>query len=451
MLQPISYRDKDGFVLVEDARVRRYVNNTYAEHYEQFIQSGLYQRLINESLLIPHQEESEPNPSGDFYKILEPEYIPFISYPYEWTISQWKEMAILTLQINKIAMEYGMILKDASPFNITFVKGRPIFFDTLSFEKYQEASPWIAYRQFCESILAPIALMCFNDTDWGKMMISNLNGWNLKFISKNLPLKTWFKSSTLLHIHLHALSNNKRKEVENNHGMSKEKLTLLWTMMESSIKDWKIKKDSKIWGNYYDETISSNEYLKNKTALFTSWMQEIKPIQVIDLGANSGHFSKIAAAYSQSVIAVESDMDCLEQLRSDLKISGIKNIETVLADLVQPSPAIGWANQERSSLLNRLQSDTLMALALIHHLCIGNNVPFQLLAAQFAILTNKYAIVEFVPTTDNRVKELLANRKDIFTDYNETHFEECFEKYFQLIKIEVCVPTNRKLYLWEKI
>ena len=451
MKQAISYRDRDGFVIVKKQTVYRYIQHSYAETYEHFIDSGLYQHLTGEGLLIAHKEIDPSITKNDhYYKILQAEFIPFISYPYEWTANQWREAVLNLIEINSISIEYGMILKDATPFNFTFQNGKCIFIDTLSFETYTDGEPWTAYRQFCESMLGPAALLFFNGVAWGRMMQGYINGWPLKMISNNLPLHTWFNSSILFHIHLHAGFNRKRYNKKQGAGFSKEKLRVLWGLLKKSISSWKDSSNNKIWSDYYDAGILSKKYLTHKLQVVSNWLKETQPSTVIDLGANNGLFSIAASDIAHKVIAVESDHDCVEHLRQQVNNRKIENIETVMADITQPSAAIGWKNEERSSLLHRLTGDMVLSLALIHHLCISSNIPLEFVAELFSTLTTRFVIVEFIPRTDPKVTFMLMNRKDVFQDYTEEHFIRSFNQYFTLIKWTGCDSPERKLFLWEK-
>ena len=143
-----SFRDPSGFLFKKGDKVIRQVNQVYKEDYDLLMSSGLYDSLTNKKFLIPHKE-IEDEGQGDYYKIIEPEQLRYISYPYEWSFSQLKDAALLTMDIQVEAMKNGMCLKDASAYNVQFHNGRPIFIDTLSFTRYLEGQPWMAYRQFC--------------------------------------------------------------------------------------------------------------------------------------------------------------------------------------------------------------------------------------------------------------------------------------------------------------
>ena len=148
---PSSYRDPSGFIFEKGGITYRQVNIVYKDDFDFFISSGCYTALTGKGLLIPHEIIHENLTGSDqYYLTLLPQKIDFISYPYEWSFDMLKDAALLTLQLLKEAITHGLILKDATPYNIQWHKGKLIFIDTLSFEKYKEAEPWIAYRQFCE-------------------------------------------------------------------------------------------------------------------------------------------------------------------------------------------------------------------------------------------------------------------------------------------------------------
>lgn len=451
MQQAISYRDNAGFVIVRESSVKRYINFAYSAAYDHLMHSGLYRQLTDKGLMISHTEiTSSEKESCCFYKILSPENIRFISFPYEWSASQWKTVVLTYLQINKICLDYGMILKDATPFNFTFYKGRCVFFDTLSFSLYEEKKPWLAYRQFCESMLGPLSLIYFNNSRWSTIFQSNINGFPLTFISANLPLRTLLKLPLLLHIHWHSKFINESTNKVKESGLTKEKLLILLNMIERSVQQWKFTQIERKWINYYATNIQSNDYLQGKIQTITKWLQNISPTKVIDLGANNGMFSIIASRYAKQVLSVESDHTCIEKMRKEIQDLGISNVETIWADISQPLPGLGWNNTERAPLLKRIMGDTVMALALIHHLCISANVPIHFVAELLSELTTKYLMIEFVPRSDVKVRQMLSNREDIFSYYNREEFERCFALYFSLLHIDECISSGRILYLWQK-
>ena len=171
-----SFRDPSGFLFWRDGVLYRQINQTYQDDFIFLNESGLYQNLIEEDLLIPHKEvNTDPYEPEKAFRVICPERIPFISYPYEWCFGQLKDAALTTLAIQKNALAHDMSLKDSSAYNIQFRRGKPILVDTLSFEKYKEGLPWTAYRQFCQHFLAPLALMSYIDVRMSQLLKIYIN------------------------------------------------------------------------------------------------------------------------------------------------------------------------------------------------------------------------------------------------------------------------------------
>jgi len=188
-----SFRDPSGFVFWQDGAIYRQINTIYKEDYDRLMTSGLHKALVEEGLIVSHEEVALQSAAPQVaYKVIRPDQVPFISYPYEWSFSQLKGAALATLRIQRKALDFGMSLKDCSAYNMQFMKGKPVFIDTLSFEKYQEGSPWVAYRQFCQHFLAPLALMSHRDSRLGQLLRIHLDGVPLDLASKLLPRRTHF-------------------------------------------------------------------------------------------------------------------------------------------------------------------------------------------------------------------------------------------------------------------
>lgn len=447
---PSSFRDPSGYIFKQNGKIYRAVTKLYKENYEFLIGSGLYKRLIDEKLLIPHIEVENHNlNTSDIYKILEPEEIKFISYPYEWCFSQLKDAALITLKIQKIALEFGMILKDASAFNVQFHVGKPIFIDTLSFEKYIEGEPWVAYRQFCSHFLAPLLLMKYCDLRMNKLLSLYIDGIPLDLTKSLLPIKSFFRMSNFTHIYMHSLSetyassgDTKKRNIR----ITKNGMLGLIENLEKAINNTELKLKKSQWRDYYsDNSYQRNEFEKKKT-LISEYIDIINPKTVLDVGANTGIFSRIASSKNSFTISTDFDTNCVELNYLDAKKRDDKNMLPLLLDLTNPSPELGWHNNERDSFINRKKVDAVLALALIHHLSISNNVPFEKLVLFFSELS-EYLIIEFVPREDIQVKSLLANRKDIYHDYNQRKFEDVFVQLYSIEKKNLITESGRTIYL----
>ena len=452
---PASFRDPSGFLFTHENVLHRQVNQKYASEYERLMESGLYEQLEKIGRLVAHQEVDIPPIKAELaFKVLQPEMIPFISYPYEWSFSQLKEAALATLAIQKRALKEGMSLKDASAYNIQFHHGKAILIDTLSFEFYKEGQPWIAYKQFCQHFLAPLALMAKTDIRLIQLLRVYIDGIPLDLASGLLPKSTKLNASIMMHIHLHAKAQvkyadedvEKKKQQKE---ISKQALLSLIDSLKNTIKKLEWNPEGTEWGNYYEITNYSDAAFLHKKELISEWVKEKKPKQVWDLGANNGVFSRLASDQETFTVSFDIDPAAVEQNYRQVKSAKEENLLPLVLDLTNPSPALGWHNKERDSFTDRAPADMVFALALIHHLAISNNLPLQQLADFFSD-TGKWLIIEFVPKSDSQVKKLLQSREDIFDEYTLEDFERVFASRFNIQKKISINESERHLYLMEK-
>jgi ribosomal protein L11 methylase PrmA len=451
-----SFRDPSGFVFVRGDEVLRTVHRSYAEHYDALIASGLYDRLAEAGLLVTHEEIDDEELSGEgVHRVLRAERIPFVSYPYEWSFSQLKDAALLTLRVATLALEHDLILKDASAYNVQFVGYRPVLIDTLSFETYTEGEPWIGYRQFCQHFLAPLALMARVDVRMALMLRDHLDGIPLDLASALLSARTRLSPSLLAHVHMHARAQSRYADSASEGGggrkvsVSKRSLVALLESLRGAVAKLDWEPAGTEWGDYYDATNYSASAMEEKSRVVCDFLERAKPRTVWDLGANTGRFSRIACDLGCTTVAFDIDGAAVEKGYRDAKARSDENLLPLVMDLTNPSPDLGWRLAERDSLVARGRADVVVALALIHHLAISNNVPLGDVAAFFASLADRL-IVEWVPKTDSQVERLLASREDIFGDYTQDGFEAAFASVFE---IEASVPVEeggRVLYLMRR-
>lgn len=449
-----SFRDPSGFVFFENGQIYRQVNLIYREDYDLLMGSGLYEDLVRSGLLISHEEVGvELARTGEAHKVLKPERIPFVSYPYEWCFSQLKDAALVTLSVQKKAFEHGMVLKDASAYNIQFLRGKPVFIDTLSFERYHEGEPWVAYRQFCQHFLAPLALMSHRDVRLSQLLRIHIDGIPLDLASGLLPMRTRLGFSLLVHIHLHARSQKKYESKAavdvKSRKVSRLGLQGIISSLESAVRKLNWRPAGTEWADYYEATNYSTDALEEKARLVGEFLAKDSPGQVWDLGANTGRFSRIASAGSILTLSFDIDPAAVEKNYLDCKRDKETGILPLLLDLTNPAPGVGWENGERLSLLERGPTDTVLALALIHHMAISNNLPLDRLARFFAGVC-KSLIIEFVPKTDSQVKRLLATREDVFPNYTREGFEKTFTECFVVDQSVRISGTERTLYLMRR-
>lgn len=450
-----SFRDPNGFLFSRAGILYRQVNRKYEQEYTRLMESGLYAKLVKAGLLIPHVEADQPAAAPDAgdgaYKIIQPERVPFISYPYEWAFGQLKDAALATLSIQRRARKVGMSLKDASAYNIQFVRGKATLIDTLSFEIYKEGQPWVAYRQFCQHFLAPLALMALKDVRLNQLLRIYIDGVPLDLASELLPSKTRLNFGLLTHIHLHASAQKKYSgaDVKSRAAMmSKQAMTGLLDSLDATVRKLDWNPGGTEWGNYYDITNYSDAAFEHKKQLVREWAARVKPALVWDLGANNGVFSRVAGESGAYVVSSDVDPTAVEQNYRISKEAKEQNLLPLLLDLTNPSPSIGWANQERDAFYGRGPADMVLALALIHHLAISNNVPLPQLA-DFLANWGKWLVIEFVPKSDSQVQRLLVSREDIFPTYTREGFEAAFKQRFNIREAVPVRESERVLYLME--
>ena len=444
-----SFRDPSGFLFTFEGSLYRQINKSYQNEFDKMIDSGLYQKLVEKELLIPHEEVNvESSQPEKCYKTIKPKLIDFISYPYEWSFNQLKDAALTTLEIQKIAMDYGLTLKDSSAYNVQFLNGKPIFIDTLSFEIYQEGQFWKPYRQFCQHFLSPLALMNHKDIRLNQLLKIYIDGIPLDLTSKLLPAKTKTMFSLLAHIHTHS---KKQKDYEGKQvdvkkrKLSKNSFVGVIESLHSAIKKQNISLEKTEWGNYYSDTNYSEVAMNDKKTIILNLIEKIKPKNVWDIGGNVGIFSRISSDKEIFTVCFDIDPVAIEKNYLECKEKNEKYLLPLLLDLTNPSPDIGWQNMERDSFLTRGPADLVFALALIHHLAISNNVPFELIS-EFFSRNCRNLIIEFVPKTDTQVKRLLSSREDIFSEYDYEHFEKEFEKLFIIIEKKEIKDSERIIY-----
>ncbi len=451
-----SFRDSEGFVFYHNNKLYRQVNRKGADNYE-FFMNNLYDDLVKKGWVVRHEEVKIDLPEDPLrYKVLEiKDVVPFISYPYEWSLEAYKDAALLTLNILEYAINRGMILKDASAYNIQFVGTKPIFIDTLSFEIYNEGDIWKGYKQFCEHFLLPISLMDKVDKRMNVLMRDWIDGIPLEIGAKLLPLSTYLNLSLLIHIHWHSkyksvdykdeeFSKTKEKKI------SKNSLIGIIDSLRGYIKKVNKRKKS-VWTGYYEDRVSyTDKGIKSKEEIVESLIKKINPRIVWDIGSNEGKFSDITSKYADYVVSFDYDAEVINNSFIRRKEGENNNILPLILDLTNPSPSIGWNNKERFSLKERTNADLVMALALMHHLRITANISFNVMSEFFNDITDEYLIIEYIPYGDKMVKKLLKTSPINEELYNHDLFIGAFTQYFEIEDKADIEDSDRVVYLMKK-
>lgn len=448
-----SFRDPSGFIFERDGTLLRQVNRSYFPTWQAVAKSGLLSELTDRGLLISHREtDLSLALNSDAAAVIQPERVGLISYPFEWSFSALQDAALLTIKLQRRALAKGFSLKDATALNVQFHRGRPVFIDSLSFEAYVEGRPWVAYAQFCRHFLAPLALMSLRDLRLSRLMQEFVDSVPLELASKLLPWRTRFQPMLALHIHLHARAQANQGDAvvkaaaAPSPSLSKKRLLSLLQSLEDAIRGLHSPaKHSSIWRDYYT---TNNNYVDDgmrfKEETVHRWLAANPGKMVWDLGANTGRFARLAPVDTLA-IAWDFDPVCVDIAYVDNRKEGISHVLPLVLDLTNPTPASGWAHRERKSLRERGPADTLLALGLVHHLAIANNVPLRQVAQYFGEI-GKSLIVEFVDRDDSQVKKLLHSREDIFANYSREGFEQAFGEFFEICETLSLPGMARTLY-----
>jgi len=446
-----SFRDPSGYMFYDGDVLRRAINPIYFKQYHALNDSGFFKTLIKNKLLIPHTQTTV----SDKQIVITPEPIAFITNPYEWSFEQYKHAALHTLKVHKYALSKGFILKDASAYNVTFHKGSPVFIDTLSFDFYEKDTPWRAYKQFITHFFGPLVLASYHGTEIFKMLQTHIDGIPVKLIASLLPGKS--KLSSTIYTNIHLLAKMERTHSEDYKAETKiAKLSIkaqnnIIDNLFDFIKKLSIKEETE-WGNYYDKTNYNDAAFQGKKTLIEDWVTALNPQRLIDIGGNDGTFARTVVTKVPHVIVTDIDSNAVGYNYKQIQQNKETNMLAFVCDVLQPAPGIGLNNSERSSLVERLKGyspDVTMALALIHHITLSGNVPFDR-SAQFFAAFSKHLILEFPTREDSWVSSLLVRKREFmnhFDFYNQEAFEAGYKQYFDIQKKETVPGTKRVLYL----
>lgn len=460
-LDPGSFRDPAGHVVRQGNRVFRVVSPEKAEEARAVLDAPFFNRRMGTSIVptwiaadydrISVTSEVE----GDFPLVLEHERIKVISYPFEWPFSLLQRAAELHLEIHLEALEDGFDLSDSSAYNVQFVGTQPQFIDVLSFRRYKQGSYWSGYKQFCEEFLAPLLLTAHCGIPFNNWYRGSLTGLDLVSLSKLLPLRSRFSLRTQLHVFMHARLMRRIKSHEAGSAIKERNLSLqsLKGILRGMLSFVRSLKPQGLEATYWKDYEFKNSYLpadsECKRAAVRAFVEREKPGLLVDVGCNSGDFSALSvAAGAESTIGVDFDQGALEAAVSRADEHHLPLLP-LYQDLVNPSASQGWASNERGGFVERVRPNAVIALAVLHHLIIGKNIPF-FAAINWLVDLAPRGLLEFVPKSDPMVRGMLAHREDIFPHYTESNFREALSRIARITAEVQSSASGRKIFIYER-
>ena len=447
-----SFRDRAGFVFRCGGTIFRCVDHRYNRQYRHAVESGLFASCVADGLLLPFEEYDQDFGLSQCHAVLKPVLVPQITWPYEWCFEQLKDAALVTLRAHLRALQHGMLLKDASSYNVQMVAGRPCLIDHLSFDFAADHVAWPAYGQFCRHFLAPLALMSRVDGGLGRMLQLHLDGIPLDLAARLLPFSTRFAPGLLMHLHLHARTIGRHagaSQALKRRGMTIAQFSAIAASLEQTVRHLRFSERRTEWGDYDPAVSYSSAAEAAKLQSVRTMAESVNPGVIWDVGGNDGTFSRPLADLAQSIVCMDADPAAVNRNYLECKKAGATNVQPIIFDVGNPSPSIGFANRERLSLAHRGKPDLVLALALIHHLAITHNLPLGYVSNWLASLCRNL-IIEFVPKEDKQVGRLLLNRADVFDDYNEAGFRAEFSRHFDIERAVPIAESQRILFLMRR-
>jgi hypothetical protein len=456
-LEPGSFRDPDSRIFTVNGRVLRLLSEQGLADWRRLEASGLLEELVQEGSLVGTREveaDIAEGIHGGVAAVLEHDPIPFVSYPYEWTFGMLHDAALLQLRLLRRALEAGMILKDSSPYNVQWQGAKPVFIDVGSFEQLREGEPWAGYRQFCMLFLYPLLLQAWKDVPFQPWLRGSLDGITPHECRSLLSTRDLLRRGALSHVVLHERLERRYEEREadlkgelRKAGFRKELIVANIRGLERLVGRLRWEPGGSAWSEYGLETTYSHDDAERKARFVADAVASERPRLVWDLGCNEGRHARIAAEGAEYVVAMDADSLVVDRLYRALQAENETRILPLAVNVVDPPPALGWRGQERRPLLERGRPDLTLALALIHHVSIGGNVP----VAEFLDWLHgatRSLVIEFVSPEDPMARRLLARKRPgDHPDYRADWFEQCLTERFQVVRSEQLAAGARTLYL----
>ncbi|CAN5799254.1 nodulation protein NoeA [soil metagenome] len=397
---------------------------------------------------------------GAWAGVLRHDRVTVLTYPYEWSFEMLRNAARLQLALTRQALAEGLIIKDASSYNMQFVGTKPVFIDVGSFERVQKGQPWAGYRQFCELYLNPLYVQALRDVAFQPLLRGSVDGISPKTTASLLGRTGRFQKGVFTHVRLHARAERRyadadrerdvRAELERA-GFGRKLIDAQLRNLERAVEALSWRQQASTWSDYGSRSHYTERDLAAKdSAVADAVGATANPGIVLDLGANDGRFSRVAlASGARSVIAVDSDDVVVDRLYRDLRSEGERRILPLVLDLADPSPAIGWRSQERPSFVERVRPDLTLCLAVVHHLALTNNVPLDEIVAFLADF-GAPVLVEFPHRDDEMAIRLLARKRSgLFASYDIPNWERALEHRFVIRRRTVLPNGTRTLYRCE--
>jgi SAM-dependent methyltransferase len=427
--------------------------------WEALAASELFRKEVGEGRLVA----TEPVPPGDglpaeleepgYAAVLAHERVPFVSYPYEWPFGMLRDAALLQLELLLAALDEGLVLKDASPYNVQWRGARPVFVDVGSFERLRPGEPWAGYRQFCMLFLYPLLLQAYKGAPFQPWLRGSLEGISPTECRNLLSGRDRLRRGVLAHVVLHARLEgrygDRRRDVKRElqaAGFHEGLIRANVRRLEKLVRGLSWDPGRSAWSGYAEESPYTEADADAKEAFVREAAATRRRRLTWDLGCNDGRYTRIAAEGADYVVALDADAAVVEGLYRTLREEGSRTILPLVADIADPSPGLGWRGRERRTLEARGRPELTLCLALLHHVAISGNIPLPAFLDWLVSLGGEL-VIELPTRDDPMVQRLLAAKgPDANPDYGTESFERALAERCDVARREVLPSGTRILY-----
>lgn len=456
---PASFRDPDSAVFHADGLVLRGLSERAAADWKQLAASDFFPALVAEGKVVatePHDGSAPPAPrGGEWVQVLRHERVPVLSYPYEWPFAMLRDAATVQLDVLIAALGEGMSTKDGTAYNVQFVGSRPVFIDIGSFEPVH--GPWPGYHQFCRTQLFPLLVQAHLGVPFQPFLRGSVDGLRPSDVAGMFRGVSRFRKGVLRNVALHSMLERRvtssaqdvQKQLSGS-GFGADLAKAVAGNLRKLVRGLDVEKRASTWSDYRDTCSYSDDDAAAKRRFVEAALTAERAGLVLDLGANDGEYSLLAAEHADHVVAVDGDEAVVDRLYRRLRAEGRDDVLPLVMDLTDPSGGLGWRNRERAPFVDRVAPDLTLALALVHHLAVGANIPLPQVVAWltgFAARGGRL-VVEFVHPDDPMVQRLLADKPPgLFDDYRRDAFEALLAERCTVERTETLPSGTRTLYL----